>query len=296
MKNFVAVVAACAVVLACVPSLADEENGEVSVFINEEQVIFPDAQPIIQDGRTLIPLRALFEEMGADVYWSDAEEIVCIAKSETKILLKIGEEIFFKYVCGDFDEILWTAIVAPEYLDEVVEVLFFDVSPQLIGSNIYISLRCVCEAMGMNVDWDGEALKATIKCSEEYIATANKDKTFAEKYFAYISDPGGYEEEFMKKLSEEGELPWLHVRPRVAEISVDGSDVAVTVKSVGFDGVVVLAVYNLEGKRLLKVPKPQKLEKNKMAYLFEGVYVPGTVVKAFVWKDFGSIMSLAGGN
>lgn len=31
-----------------------------------------DVLPVIEDGRTLVPLRAIFEELGATVEWNDA--------------------------------------------------------------------------------------------------------------------------------------------------------------------------------------------------------------------------------
>ena len=225
MRRFMALMIAVVILLPCIAVTAEE--GEVSVFINSMQVIFPDAQPIIQEGRTLVPLRAVFEGLGADVYWNDAEQIVCIAKSETKILLKIGEEIFFRYVCGDFDEILWAAIVSPEYLDDMVGVLFFDVAPQIIDERTYIPLRFVCEAMGVDVDWEEEALEVLVNCSEEYISESNTDKTFAEKFFEYTSAPEDYEDEFKEGMGDL-ELSNLEIDTSIhyfAKIEMDSGDI-----------------------------------------------------------------------
>lgn len=41
----------------------------LSVFVNGEHVEFPDRRPVIVDNRTLVPLRGVFEAMGATVDW-----------------------------------------------------------------------------------------------------------------------------------------------------------------------------------------------------------------------------------
>lgn len=61
-------------VAAAAPGNAREQP--VRVFLRGDQVVFPDQQPVIVDGRTLVPIRGVFEEMGAQVKWeSDARRV-----------------------------------------------------------------------------------------------------------------------------------------------------------------------------------------------------------------------------
>ena len=159
------------------------EIPEVSVFINITQVMF-DTQPIIETGRTLVPMRAVFEGLGADVYWHDESMTVLIVKNETKIVMKIGEDRFMKYECEDFDE-FWHKIVFDLEYEEVME---FDVPPKLINSRTYIPLRAVCEAMGAEVGWDEETRTVQVSASDEFIERVNFDKTFAAGLFGLMNN------------------------------------------------------------------------------------------------------------
>ena len=41
---------------------------DITVYLNMRELAF-DQPPIIQDGRTLVPVRAIFEALGAEVTW-----------------------------------------------------------------------------------------------------------------------------------------------------------------------------------------------------------------------------------
>ena len=47
----------------------------IKVTLNGQQINF-DQSPIIVNGRTLVPVRAIFEAMGCTVLWDDANKIV----------------------------------------------------------------------------------------------------------------------------------------------------------------------------------------------------------------------------
>ncbi|RQD70827.1 MAG: copper amine oxidase N-terminal domain-containing protein, partial [Tindallia sp. MSAO_Bac2] len=43
---------------------------EGGVFVDGERLDFPDAEPFIRDGRTLVPIRAIAEALGSEVEWN----------------------------------------------------------------------------------------------------------------------------------------------------------------------------------------------------------------------------------
>ena len=45
----------------------------ISVTIDGERVHFPGQQPVIVDGRTLVPVRGVFEQLGFEVNWVTAD-------------------------------------------------------------------------------------------------------------------------------------------------------------------------------------------------------------------------------
>ena len=123
-------------------------NGTVSlenpikVLLNGKQIEF-DQPPIIQDGRTLVPLRAIFEAMEATVLWDNETKTVTSIKLDTIIVLKIGDNILKK----NKDEIE------------------LDVPAQIVNGRTLVPVRAIAESFGSDVGWDG-ATKTVIITQE----------------------------------------------------------------------------------------------------------------------------------
>lgn len=109
----------------------DPEPGVVKVYVNGKRVEF-DQQPVIQDGRTLVPVRAIFEALGATVTWDDATKTVTAKKGDVTVNLKIGSTQLFKN----------GAVAAA-----------LDVPAQIINERTLVPARAVSEAFGANVGW-----------------------------------------------------------------------------------------------------------------------------------------------
>jgi hypothetical protein len=60
-----------------------------TVQLDGRQLYF-DVPPVIDNGRTLVPLRVIFEAMGATVAWDDATKTVTAIKGNTTVILKLG--------------------------------------------------------------------------------------------------------------------------------------------------------------------------------------------------------------
>jgi len=68
-------------------------NADVTVTVDGKKVIFPDAKPFIdENGRTLIPVRFVTEDLGANVEWNAESREVYITKDGVSIMIRIGEE------------------------------------------------------------------------------------------------------------------------------------------------------------------------------------------------------------
>ena len=115
-------------------SLLEVENKEISVNVDGEKVFF-DQPAIIQNGRTLVPVRAIFEKLGAKVEWDDVEKKVIGKKGEKVIKISIGS----KYMTVN---------------DEVKEL---DVTAQLANGRTLVPVRAISEAFGCVIDWDDES-------------------------------------------------------------------------------------------------------------------------------------------
>lgn len=147
MKKFLSIVLAVAMILSCTAVFAEEKA--ISVEIDGKAIVF-DVAPVIVDGRTLVPLRAIFEELGAVVNWDDETKTVSAFKENTSVVLQIGTPTLF---VGN-------------------EAKPMDVPAQIVSDRTLVPLRAVSEAFGCEVEWNADEKKVTIKntLKEETVA------------------------------------------------------------------------------------------------------------------------------
>ena len=108
-------------------------NGDITVKLNGEPLVF-DVQPIIVDGRTLVPLRAIFEALGANVAWEEATQTVFATKDATVVILQIANKNAFVNS----------------------EIVPLDVPAQLVQDRTMVPVRIIAESFGLEVNWNEE--------------------------------------------------------------------------------------------------------------------------------------------
>lgn len=91
-----------------------------------------DAPPVISDGRTLVPVRAIAASLGASVLWNEAEQTITITQGSTVITFEIGDDSM--KVNG--------------------RSVSLDVPPQIVGGRTVIPLRALAESLGLKAEWD----------------------------------------------------------------------------------------------------------------------------------------------
>lgn len=131
MKKIISVLLSVAVLLTAV--MTGCSNEEISVLVNGEKLCF-DSEPIIQNGRTLVPFRAIFEKLGADVAWDAETQKVSSVKEDTRIHLFINQKAIYKN-------------------NTETEI---DTAPVIKDGTALIPLRAVSEALDCIVSWDGK--------------------------------------------------------------------------------------------------------------------------------------------
>jgi len=92
-----------------------------------------NANIIIENDRTLVPLRFISETLGAQVDWDNATRKVTITDGGNKIELVIGNN-------------------KPTLNGKVVQI---DVAPKIFSDYTYVPLRFVAEALNCTVEWYG---------------------------------------------------------------------------------------------------------------------------------------------
>lgn len=117
---------------------------DVSVSLNGTFVGFPNQKPVVVEGRTLIPLRGVFDNMGYSIGWNGSTKTVTLTKGSDTIVINIGEN---KY-----------------YLNGSAHTI--DVPAQIINGSTMLPLRAIADATGAEVLWDAKTKIATIIDSE----------------------------------------------------------------------------------------------------------------------------------
>lgn len=109
----------------------------ISVNGNESQL---DTAPIIQNGRTLLPLRAVVEGLGGSVAWEDETRTAVFAKGDKVIFMTIGSNTAF--------------VNTTEYT--------MDVEPVIINGRTMLPIRFVAENLGFQVEWEETTQTITV--------------------------------------------------------------------------------------------------------------------------------------
>lgn len=192
MKKFLSLILTLILLINIVPVAF--ASGDVKVTLNGKQISF-DQPPVIIDGRILVPIRAVCEKLGADVYWHEPSQAILVVKNEIKLALSVGENQMVKFTVGSFSEYLEKA----EDINFKPEEVYLDVPPQIIGDRTLLPIRVICEALGAQVDWNGETNTVTITCSEEITNDKNMDKTFFDDFMAYVENQIKEQEKGLKE-------------------------------------------------------------------------------------------------
>jgi hypothetical protein len=108
------------------------------ITINGALIKFPDTQAFInEDGRTMVPVRFVAENLGFDVRWIDETKTVLVSNGNTELRLLIGESVVEKNEEG-------------KRLS-----LTMDTIPVIRNGRTMVPLRFISEAMGIEVNWNG---------------------------------------------------------------------------------------------------------------------------------------------
>ena len=124
------------------------EPQEVTVFINEEQITFPDQKPIIIRGRTMVPMRMIFEhqDVQAEVKWNEIERTVTATDRTGKtIVFRINEENYRVQEKRKEGQLKHT-----------------DVAPIIENGRTLLPLRALSESLDFQVDWIDKERKVEI--------------------------------------------------------------------------------------------------------------------------------------
>ena len=109
------------------------DNDTIKVFINGKQLEF-DVEPMLMNGRTMVPMRVIFEALGATVDWDGSTQTAIGETKKTTIKITIGKD----------------------YLLKNDNIVVLDSPAVVISGRTLVPVRAIAESLDCKVEWYGE--------------------------------------------------------------------------------------------------------------------------------------------
>ncbi len=153
-KRIWAVIISIVIALPLLTSGVVLAEDNITVKLNGQILTF-DVQPQLINGRTMVPLRKIFESLGATVEWDEETQTVTSVRGDTTVKLTIGVP----------------AITINKQIPKEL-----DTAPCTVNDRTLVPVRAVSEAFNMNVDWDDAAQTVLITSPNVNMTAYNKLK------------------------------------------------------------------------------------------------------------------------
>jgi len=139
MKKFISMFMVAVLCFSFIPTVNAEDS--IGVIINGRTISF-DVEPQIINDRTFVPMRKIFQEMGASVYFDDdgKTQTITAIKDNKTVIMQVGSKTMS--VSG--------------------KTLIMDVAPTIIDSRTLIPVRAVSESLNATIEWNDNLKKILI--------------------------------------------------------------------------------------------------------------------------------------
>lgn len=226
-KRIVATIVVIATIFCLTVFCQAESQKEISIYVNGNK-LSTDVPPQIIDGSTLVPLRVIFEALGATVEWNQETKTVYSTLGDTSIRLTIGEKNLYK---GDH-----------------AYAISLSVPAQIIDGRTMVPVRAISESFGFHVDWYKEIRTISIKDNKrvKIIPYYNQDgeKVSIEEALSQEYDLIGWAEDINK------------IQGNIIMYSADGRTISILksqiddYKAVGWYEEPVVLMYAADGRTM----------------------------------------------
>lgn len=141
MKKLIGIIlSVCMILSVCTVPVLAEDTIKVTIDGKVIDCAAYGQDPVAIDGTTLVPLRSVFEALGADVKWDD----------DTKTVISFREDLSILLVLNSTEMIVSG------------EVKLLSVPAQSMNDRIMVPIRAIAEAFGCDVKWDGDTRTVVI--------------------------------------------------------------------------------------------------------------------------------------
>ena len=105
----------------------------IKVILNGKQLEF-DVEPMLINSRTMVPMRVIFEALGAKVDWDDTTQTAIGETKKTTVKITIGKD----------------------YLLKNDNIVVLDSPAVIISGRTLVPVRAIAESLDCKVEWYGE--------------------------------------------------------------------------------------------------------------------------------------------
>ena len=142
------------IVPCTMPTATASATTPVTVILDGRVLTF-DVPPQIIDGRTMVPMRVIFEALGAHVSWNDQTRTVTATTSDLTVQTTIGNRTMIVNGAS-------TAM---------------DVAPIIVSGRTLVPVRFVSEAFGADVDWDAATRTVLLTSTQNALDNVSQTET-----------------------------------------------------------------------------------------------------------------------
>ncbi len=140
--------ALCVVFISVSVVYVADAKTPVAVVINGIPLVM-DSQPVIKGGRLLVPLRAIFEALGASVEWDEISQRITGRKNDVVVALRVNEAV--ASVRG--------------------KSVALEAAPSVVNGRTKVPVRFIAESLGADVKWVQEKNTVFITVPERKVVT-----------------------------------------------------------------------------------------------------------------------------
>lgn len=141
----------------------------LSVQLSGKTLTFPDVQPFFEDGRTMVPFRAVAEALGAEVGYDSGT-----------VSASLGGKVCRFAIGGD------TLTVSDRATGKVLKTVPLDTSPIEKDGRTCVPVRFLAESLGLTVEWDDGAQCAVLYDRDALLENIDSGFTTANRWLAAV--------------------------------------------------------------------------------------------------------------
>lgn len=155
MKKMIKITAVLLALVLCLGLCPSAFAAQAPIMVKVDgSMLVMDTAPELRNDRTMVPIRAISEVLGADVDWDDGTKTATFTRAGTVISMTIGST---------------TTTVN----GEAVEI---DAPPYITNNRTMVPIRFISEFFGQKVEWDSETRTASITEDKSVVGDSNLER------------------------------------------------------------------------------------------------------------------------